>query len=166
MRVPVTRNRLGALLLAVFLAAQSAPTLALSPRIPFSGVLTTTDVVMPAPGPGSDWVSDDMWHVRGAEVNDAVTGEHIRGTLERAVSFNLDLATGDSSAWCAFVWRGELDTWRGACRGSLVSGSFNGQGVDGTILFGAYELAPGGTPAIGPYLVSGEILHPGGSSSD
>jgi len=151
----------GALMATLLMAWMSAPAAAASTRTSFVGVLVTTAVSMPEHGPGSEWSSAGVWHVRGAHVRDAVFGEHIGGSLERSVSFNLNTGTGESTAWCSFVWSGEVDEWTGSCRGSLLTGTFGGRGAAGSQLFGVYELAPGGVPAIGPYLVTGEILHPG-----
>ncbi len=75
----------------------------------------------------------------------------VLGTLTRSINFNLNLATGTSQAWCQFgMDLGELGTFLGSCRGSLIEGSFNGHGPDGNIE-GRYSLAAGGVPGVGPY---------------
>jgi hypothetical protein len=162
MKASAMSRTLGAVLMAVLvMPIVAAPPAAATTRVSFTAELQATDIVMPDPGPGSDWISHDVWHVRGAQVTDAVHGDLVGGTLERTVLFNLDLESGRSNAWCSFEWTGEVDTWTGSCRGSLTAGTFNGRGAGGTLLHGTYALAPGGIPAVGPYVVSGDILRPG-----
>lgn len=163
MRPRAFGRALGAVLTAVLIMPVSAAaTAAGTTAVSFTAELQATHVAMPAPGPGSNWFSGDVWHVRAAEVTDTVVGQHVGGIIQRDVSFNLDTASGRSQAWCSFVWTGEADTWTGSCRGSLIAGTFNGRGMGGTQLRGAYTLAVDGVPAVGPYVVSGEILRPGG----
>ncbi len=129
-------------------------------RVGFRVMLVDTEARLPPVGPGTNWFSGPIWHVREAEVQDTVVGS-VDGSLHRLVSFNLDGSTGRSTAWCSFTWTSAVDTWRGHCRGSLVAGTFEGLGLGGTLIQGRYELGPGGIPAVGPYLLTGDILLPG-----
>lgn len=113
-------------------------------------------------GPGVVWVSDGILHVRDLPVADTVFDRATMlplGTLTRSVNYNLNIKEGHSQfgrnqAWCTFTMDlGDLGTFDGNCRGTLLAGSINGHGPDG-VLAGEYELAAGGTLGLGPYELS------------
>lgn len=131
-----------------------------SETIAFEALLTTTEMGEP----DREWFSGPIYHVRDIPLTDVWTGG-LEGTMHRWVSFDMNLETGHNTARC----RTELnmtapleETFDVRCRGTLLTGSFNGRGSEGSILTGTYALAPGGTPGVGPYETQGTILVPAG----
>ena len=122
------------------------------------------DQVVLAPGedPGVNWASNDIWHVRNVPVTEKVVsldGSTEIGQLERSVNFNLNMATGASTAWCSFtitLTDPDLGAFDGHCGGSLVSGIMIGNGPGGH-LSGTYHLEAGGAPGVGPYVIEVDI---------
>jgi hypothetical protein len=144
-------------------AATTSPVSATSgaaTTIPFEALLVTVEVGEP----DREWVSGPIHHVRDLPVSDVWTGG-LEGTMQRWVSFDMNLETGHNVARCRTVLQmtGPLDeTFTARCRGTLLEGTFNGRSDAGSLLRGTYGLAPGGVPGIGPYEASGTILVPVG----
>lgn len=133
----------------------------------FEALLVDTQVVgWPDQGAGSDWFAGGIAHARGVLVTDTITGDLV-GSAERSISFDMNPATGTSAARCTFTFQltaPVIGTWTGRCQGSLTEGTFEGRGVDGTLIQGTYGLTPEGVPAVGPYQLEGRILQPSGQS--
>lgn len=105
---------------------------------------------------GVGWhTASGRWHAREVPVIDTLVdpadASAVIGSMTRHVSFNLDPATGASTAWCDFSLSLDgIGTFDGRCNGSLLVGRLHGH--DGSSgVSGVYRLAPGGTPALGPY---------------
>lgn len=141
------------------LLALASPAMSRAETIEFEALLHDTTVVG---GPTRAWISADIEHVRGLQVVDQWSGGLV-GVLERSVSYDLNLVTGVNTARCSGTLTATApieETWVVRCRGTLESGTWNGRGVSGTQIRGTYQLAPGGVPGLGPYLVAGTILLP------
>lgn len=122
------------------------------------------DQVDLAPGgdPGFNWTSNGIWHVRNVPVTEGIAsldGSTQIGTLARSFNFNLNMATGASTAWCDFtitLTTPDLGAFDGHCGGSLIDGIMIGNGPGGH-MEGTYSLEPGGVPGVGPYVIAVEI---------
>lgn len=119
-------------------------------------------VLEPGNDPGTNWASDGIWHMRSVPVTDTIEsldGSVEMGQLVRSVNFNLNLATGASTAWCSFTMTltdPDLGVFDGHCAGTLLDGTVTGNGPNGH-LRGIYYLESGGIPSIGPYVIELEI---------
>lgn len=113
-----------------------------------------------AGAPSRMWVSNDILHVRRVPVSDILKADgQVIGQLDRSVNFNWDQGSGASTAWCSYtleLTNPDLGTLTGHCRGTLLAGTFVGNGPNGH-LQGTYTLEPGGVPSIGPYRLLFEI---------
>lgn len=118
--------------------------------------------LLPGEDPGFNWASSGIWHVRDVPVTEGIEsldGSTVVGHVERSFNFNLNMATGASTAWCDFtitLTDPDLGAFDGHCGGSLVQGTMVGNGPGGH-LEGTYSLEPGGVPGVGPYVVAIEI---------
>jgi hypothetical protein len=164
-------RKLTILLAAMAMTIASTATVAASEPIVLDTLLVDTTVFgIPADqvpmgppaenDPGTSWVSNDIWHVRGLPVADTIvdaqSGEVI-GQLTRSVNFNMNLNTFANQAWCSFTadFYG-IGTITGRCGGSLLEGTIVGNG-DAGHYEGTYALVPGGVFGVGPYAMVGTI---------
>ena len=101
-----------------------------------------------------------MFHARHEVDTSDVTGD-LTGTLTLDDSVDIDLETGRGVVYGSFVLATDEVTWTGTFRGEITatgaSGSFVGQGSDGSKLLGTFT-------SIGPgvNLDEGVILNPHG----
>ena len=160
---------MGTLLLA---GAMSAPATAAPPTVhEVEGRLVDAyvfgipaDQVEMTPGedPGFNWMSNGIWHLRNVPVTETIAtldGSTEIGHIERTFNFNLNMATGASTAWCRFtvtLTDPDLGAFDGRCGGSLTDGIMVGNGPGGH-LGGTYSLEAGGVPGVGPYVIALEI---------
>jgi len=147
----------------VLLAA--AVCLGLATQISSAGAATKTtvtfsDTVVSVGTPDRTWVKDDVLHIRGQPQTTAVTGD-ITGTFSLDANLNLDLTTGTGDLFGKFTLTTAAVTWAGSFAADItvagVSGTFVGQGTDGTKIVGTFT-------AIGPttFLNEAVILDPHG----
>ena len=104
--------------------------------------VTFTDSVVSTGAPERVWTSDDqILHVRGQPQTTVVAGD-LTGTIQLVVNLNLDLTTGNGELFGTFTLTTTTGTWAGSFRGELTatgaSGTFVGQGDDGTKIMGSF----------------------------
>jgi len=133
---------------AVLLAtttAMAVATVASTPRA--HAAASTTEVTMlettiSQSAPTREWVEDGVLHLRGRTDVLAVSGS-LSGTLTATLDINLHLATGDGDFSGDVVLATPSVTWDGSAHGQLVhglaSGSYVGQGTDGSSIRGAFS---------------------------
>lgn len=123
------------------------------------------EALAPIGPPGKIWVSDDgVQHIRDFPVAGPVWGD-LNGTLTVIANINLDLATGDGTAFGTFVldveWNGLIGTFEGRSQwkydGFLITngqGSARGTGdFEGMHMQANFFNEDGGTPLIGTILI-------------
>jgi hypothetical protein len=111
---------------AVALLTVAHPAGAETVRIPFTG----TSVLLEEFPPDRAWFSDGVYHVRGAtSISRGTTtmgANEVTGITTTVVNFNVNLSTGDGSAW------GTLETTQddGGCGGTFTA-TLTGSAVSG-----------------------------------
>jgi hypothetical protein len=104
--------------------------------------VTFTDTVVSVGAPERVWVSDDqVLHVRGQPQTTVVAGD-LTGTFQLVANVNLDLNTGTGELFGKFTLTTSSVTWVGSFTAQItsagVSGTFVGQGDDGTKIRGSF----------------------------
>ena len=122
--------------------------------------VTFTDTVVSTGAPERVWIGDNQLHVRGQPQTTAVAGD-LTGTLELIANVNLDLTTGTGELFGKFTLTTSSVTWAGSFEGKItsagVSGTFVGQGDDGTKIKGSFT-----SIAANAFLNEAVILDPHG----
>jgi hypothetical protein len=122
--------------------------------------VTFTDTVVSTGAPDRAWTSDGVLHLRGQPQTTAVAGD-LTGTFSLDANLNLDLNTGKGELFGKFTLTTAAVAWEGSFAAQIspagVSGTFVGQGSDGTKIIGTFT-------AIGPgtFLNEATILAPHG----
>jgi hypothetical protein len=94
------------------------------------------EALAPIGPPGKIWVSDGVQHIRDFPLAGPVWGD-LNGTLTTSFNVNLNLTTGDGTAFGIFIleveWNGLIGTFEGRAQGTydgfLISGHGSGHGT-------------------------------------
>jgi hypothetical protein len=150
------RSALVIILASLSLAVVAGPATARATATPFAATETTTS----QGAPDALWVSGRILHIRG-EVDTGTLAGDLVGTITTVIDGNVNLDTGDGTTHGTFVITTATETWSGTFRGTIspdgVNGRFDGQGLNGTKIFGSFT-----TIAPGVFIDSGVVLDPQG----
>ena len=90
------------------------------------------EALAPIGPPGKIWVSDGVQHIRDFPLAGPVWGD-LNGTLTTSFNVNLNLTTGDGTAFGTFVleveWNGLTGTFEGRASGKYEGFRISGQGI-------------------------------------
>ena len=123
------------------------------------------EILSPIGPPERIWMSGDVQHIRNFPLAGPVWGD-INGTLTTYFNVNLNLTTGDGTAFGIFIleveWNGLRGTFEGRAQanyeGFVISGHGSGHGTgdfEGMQMQAFFFQEDGRTPLIGTILIPG-----------